>query len=192
MIRFGVVLAVVVVAIGLLVGGIFTSSLLLVYLAIGVSALAAVLLTIGVVVWRDEIFGDAGSARAARQADAAMALDELSSRRRPARWDAAAAGDAAVADTFSRGDVAARPAPAMPVPSHLAGTASPAATASPPDDARRRPEQVPARGPHAPHIPPAIPRRRPCQPRAARLPLAPRGPRPAPRGPRPATFPPPR
>ena len=66
MIRFGVVLAVVVAALGLLVGGILTSSLLLVYLAIGVSALAAVLLVIGVVIWRDEIFSDApaGSATA--------------------------------------------------------------------------------------------------------------------------------
>ena len=54
MIRFGVVLAVVVAAIGLLSGGIFTSSLLLVYLSIGVSALAAVLLVIVVVTGRDE------------------------------------------------------------------------------------------------------------------------------------------
>jgi hypothetical protein len=53
-IRFGVVLAVVVAAIGLLSGGIFTSSLLLVYLSIGVSALATVLLVIVVVIWRDE------------------------------------------------------------------------------------------------------------------------------------------
>ena len=66
MIRFGVVLAVVVAALGLLVGGILTSSLLLVYLAIGVSALAAVLLVIGVVIWRDEIFNDAAAGSAGR------------------------------------------------------------------------------------------------------------------------------
>ena len=77
MIRFGVVLAVVVAALGLLVGGILTSSLLLVYLAIGVSALAAVLLVIGVVIWRDEIFSDApaGSAdRADRQEAGQLAV----------------------------------------------------------------------------------------------------------------------
>ena len=50
MIRFGVVLSVVLVALGLLVGGVLTSSLLLVYLAIGVAAAAGVLLAIGVVI----------------------------------------------------------------------------------------------------------------------------------------------
>ena len=57
MIRFGVVLALVLAALGLLAGGVFTSSLLLVYLAIGVAAVAAVVLTIGAVIWRAEIFG---------------------------------------------------------------------------------------------------------------------------------------
>jgi len=64
-IRFGVVLAIVMAALGLLVGGVLTSSLLLVYLAIGVSALAAVLLVVGVVIWRDEIFNDAAAGPAA-------------------------------------------------------------------------------------------------------------------------------
>ena len=73
MIRFGVVLAVVVAALGLLVGGILTSSLLLVYLAIGVSALAAVLLVIGVVIWHDEIFNDAA---AGQQAEPAVADEQ--------------------------------------------------------------------------------------------------------------------
>ena len=71
MIRFGVVLAVVVAALGLLVGGILTSSLPLVYLAIGVSALAAVLLVIGVVIWRDEIFNAAPAGRATPAGSAA-------------------------------------------------------------------------------------------------------------------------
>ncbi len=62
MIRFGVVLTLVVAALGLLAGGMVTSSLLLVYLAIGVAALAALMLTIGAVMWRGEIFGPAESA----------------------------------------------------------------------------------------------------------------------------------
>ncbi|MGO9296992.1 MAG: hypothetical protein ACLP52_24455 [Streptosporangiaceae bacterium] len=56
-IRFGAVLSIVVVAIGLLVGGILTSSLLLVYLSIGVAALAGVLLVAGVLIWRENFFG---------------------------------------------------------------------------------------------------------------------------------------
>jgi len=57
-IRFGTVVAVVLVAMGLLVGGVLANSLLLVYLAIGVAVLAAVMLAIGVVIWRKEIFGE--------------------------------------------------------------------------------------------------------------------------------------
>jgi hypothetical protein len=60
-IRFGVVLSVVVAALGLLVAGIVTSSLLLTYLAIGVAAVAALMLLIGVVIWREEIFGRAAA-----------------------------------------------------------------------------------------------------------------------------------
>jgi hypothetical protein len=60
-IRFGAVLTVVVVAMGLLAGGVLTNSLLLVYLAIGVAALSAVMLAVGLVVWRGNIFGDASA-----------------------------------------------------------------------------------------------------------------------------------
>ncbi|MGN6681179.1 MAG: hypothetical protein ACTHKL_25725 [Streptosporangiaceae bacterium] len=57
MIRFGVVLSVVVIAIGLLVTGVVAGSLLLVVISIGV-ALLAFLLLIGVVIsFRHEIFG---------------------------------------------------------------------------------------------------------------------------------------
>jgi hypothetical protein len=50
--------ALVAVAIGVLIGGIATSKLLLVYIAIAVSAAALVALAIGVVLKRGELFGD--------------------------------------------------------------------------------------------------------------------------------------
>ncbi|MDQ2897991.1 MAG: hypothetical protein M3Y09_20560, partial [Actinomycetota bacterium] len=55
-IRFSVVLSVVVVAVGLLVAGAISGSLLLVYLAIAIAGVALLMLVVGVVVWRDEIF----------------------------------------------------------------------------------------------------------------------------------------
>ena len=68
MIRFAAVLTVVLVALGLLIGGVLTNSLLLVYLSIGVAALAAVMLIVGVVIWRGDVFGDAPAGRAAAPA----------------------------------------------------------------------------------------------------------------------------
>ena len=56
MIRFSA--ALVAVAIGVLLGGIATSKLLLVYIAIVVSAVALVALAIGVVLKREELFGE--------------------------------------------------------------------------------------------------------------------------------------
>ncbi len=56
MIRFSA--ALVAVAIGVLIGGIATSKLLLVYVAIVVSAVALVALAIGVVLKREELFGE--------------------------------------------------------------------------------------------------------------------------------------
>ena len=56
MIRFSA--ALVAVAIGVLIGGIATSKLLLVYIAIVVSAVALLALTIGVVLKRGELFGE--------------------------------------------------------------------------------------------------------------------------------------
>ena len=55
----------VVAAIALLAAGVFASSLELVYVSIGVSILAAVLLSAGVILRRREIFGAAGTARPA-------------------------------------------------------------------------------------------------------------------------------
>ena len=56
MIRFSA--ALVAVAIGVLIGGIATSKLLLVYIAIVVSAVALLALAVGVVVKREELFGE--------------------------------------------------------------------------------------------------------------------------------------
>jgi len=54
--------ALVVVAIGVLIGGVAASNLLLVYLAVGMSALALLILAVGVLLRRDELFsGDTGS-----------------------------------------------------------------------------------------------------------------------------------
>ena len=63
MFRFGAVLTVVLVAIGLLVGGVLANSLPLVVAAIAVAALAGVLLVIGVLFRRDQIFGSSGAGR---------------------------------------------------------------------------------------------------------------------------------
>ncbi|MGH3272942.1 MAG: hypothetical protein ACRDNZ_01270 [Streptosporangiaceae bacterium] len=69
-IRFSVVLSVVVVAVGLLIAGALSGDLLLVYLAIALAGLALLMLIVGVVAWRGEIFewaatGDAEPATAA-------------------------------------------------------------------------------------------------------------------------------
>ena len=57
MIRFGIVLSVVLIAIGLLAAGVVAGSLLLVAISIGVAVLAALMLAGFVIVWRHEIFG---------------------------------------------------------------------------------------------------------------------------------------
>uniref|UniRef100_UPI002608E215 hypothetical protein n=1 Tax=Trebonia sp. TaxID=2767075 RepID=UPI002608E215 len=66
MIRFSAGL--VVVAIGVLIGGVVTSKLLLVYIAIMLSAAGLAALAIGVVLKRDEFFGE--QSQAAARADA--------------------------------------------------------------------------------------------------------------------------
>ena len=55
--------AMIAVAIVVLVTGVIASSLVLVYASIGVSALAAVALGIGVLRHKDEIFGSASAGR---------------------------------------------------------------------------------------------------------------------------------
>lgn len=71
MIRFSA--ALVAVAIGVLIGGIATSKLVLVYIAIAVSAVALVALAIGVMLEREELFGER-QGRASAQAGAGPVL----------------------------------------------------------------------------------------------------------------------
>ncbi len=61
MIRFGVIVTVVVAAVGLLAVGAVAGDLTLVYVSIALAAVALLLLIVGVAVWRDEVF--ASSAR---------------------------------------------------------------------------------------------------------------------------------
>lgn len=125
MIRFSA--ALVVVAIGVLIGGVATSSLLLVYLAIGVSALALVVLAVGVALKRDELFVDAArpaSSSAQERPEQSAGLHEFGQQRAPesqavsgwpeaANWqgaqsgpaqDSVAAGAGAPWSAFGRGD----------------------------------------------------------------------------------------
>ncbi len=57
MIRFGAIVSVVAVAIGLLIAGAVSGELTLVYVSIGLAAVALLMLIVGVIVWRDEVFG---------------------------------------------------------------------------------------------------------------------------------------
>jgi pyruvate/2-oxoglutarate dehydrogenase complex dihydrolipoamide acyltransferase (E2) component len=133
-IRFGVVLSVVLVALGLLVGGVLTSSLLLVYLAIGVAAAAGVLLAIGVVIWREEIFGAAprtGRAEVAglRSADVAGS-HEPEPESEPIRQLTPPPGDGADQDQVSSSAAAERSAQAETAPAETAqAETAPAETA---------------------------------------------------------------
>ena len=70
MIRFGAIVSVVAIAIGLLIAGAVSGELTLVYVSIGLAALALLMLIAGVVIWRDEVFGTtaATQATATRQA----------------------------------------------------------------------------------------------------------------------------
>ena len=63
MFRFGIVLSVVLIAIGLLAAGVVAGSLLLVDVSIGVASLATLLLVTFVVIWRREIFGTLAATR---------------------------------------------------------------------------------------------------------------------------------
>jgi hypothetical protein len=73
-IRFSAIVSVVAIALGLLVAGAVSGTLMLVYLAIGVASLALLLLVVGVVIWRDEVFGrPAGDSRDGDEAPAPAA-----------------------------------------------------------------------------------------------------------------------
>ena len=74
--------ALVVVAIGVLIAGVATSSLLLVYVAIGMSAVALLVLAAGVALKRDELFRDDG--RPASAVDGVTAGQQAVARHQPA------------------------------------------------------------------------------------------------------------
>jgi hypothetical protein len=120
-IRFGAVLTVVVVAMGLLAGGVLTNSLLLVYLAIGVAALSAVMLAVGLVIWRGDIFGEASAEQAAAPVGVSAGTAPAPVGRVPVGQTAASVGlgpstllVAGGNSTLGRDDPAAPPAPALP------------------------------------------------------------------------------
>ena len=63
MIRFGAIVSVVAVAVGLLIAGAVSGQLTLVYVSIGLAALALLMLIVGVAIWRDEVFGASAAAQ---------------------------------------------------------------------------------------------------------------------------------
>lgn len=117
MIRFSA--ALVVAAIGVLIWGVATSSLLLVYVAIGVSALALVVLAVGVALNRSELFGDearsatpgtperAGQSAGLQGAGLQGAEQELPSQAAGPQASLAS-GAGGYGSVFSRDDVAGR------------------------------------------------------------------------------------
>jgi len=75
-IRFSAIVSVVAIALGLLVAGAVSGTLMLVYLAIGVASLALLLLVAGVMIWRDVVFGRPAGLDGGRAADVFAAADE--------------------------------------------------------------------------------------------------------------------
>jgi hypothetical protein len=127
----------VVIAIGVLIGGVAASSLVLVYLAIGISAAALLVLAAGVVVKKDELFTEEARPSAAFSGQQAAA---------------AASGLAPAADARSGALAGAR------IPGHAQGTAQPGASAQP--GAWPPAESAPAPAmPSSFHRPPAPPTR---------------------------------
>src|SRR5215469_14838329 len=103
---------------GLLAGGVVANSLLLVYLAIGAAALAAIMLTLGVLIWREEVFGPSSAAQAspaAKQAAGPSPVLAATGAAQPGRSAGRPADDitrigAAARDEF----VVEPPPPALP------------------------------------------------------------------------------
>src|SRR5580700_5292814 len=103
---------------GLLAGGVLTNSLLLVYLAIGVAALSAVMLAVGLVIWRGDIFGEASAEQAAAPVGVSAGTAPAPVGRVPVGQTAASVGlgpstllVAGGNSTLGRDDPAAPPAP---------------------------------------------------------------------------------
>lgn len=130
MIRFGVVLTVVLAAMGLLAGGVLANSLLLVYLAIGAAALAAIMLTVGVLIWREDVFGPSSAAQAspaAKQAAGPSPVLAATGVASPGRSAGGTADDVAtIGATAAQDDLVAEPPPrALPPRQDWAGRPEP-------------------------------------------------------------------
>jgi hypothetical protein len=129
-IRFGVVLTVVLAAMGLLAGGVLANSLLLVYLAIGAAALAAIMLTVGVLIWREEVFGPTSAAKASPTAKRAAGPSPVLAATGVAQQGRSAGGRAADVATIgaaaAQDDFIAEPLlPALPPTPDWAGRLEP-------------------------------------------------------------------
>jgi len=74
-IRFAAIVSVVAVAIGLLIAGAVSGDLSLVYVSIGLAALALLMLVAGVAIWRDQVFGGGTAARTKEARPDASAAD---------------------------------------------------------------------------------------------------------------------
>ena len=110
MIRFGVVLSVVLVAIGLLAAGVVSGSLLLVVVSIGVAALAFLLLVVVVVMSRHELFGlPAGQAAGLRAIEPTASVPAAASAIKARSAAGSGAAAPAAAARFARAGVAAQP-----------------------------------------------------------------------------------
>jgi hypothetical protein len=114
LIRFGAVLTVVLAAMGLLAAGVLTNSLLLVYLAIAVAALSGVMLAVGVLIWRGDIFGRVPAAQAEEPVSQAAPAEAPVGAARAAAADAHAGRSAAFADQAA-GPASRAPGRAVPV-----------------------------------------------------------------------------
>jgi len=127
-IRFGVVLTVVLAAMGLLAGGVLANRLLLVYLAIGAAALAAIMLTAGVLIWREEVFGPSSAAPAslaAKQAAGASPVLAATGVAQPGR-SAGGPADVTTIGAAAQDDfVMEPPPPALPPRPDWAGRLEP-------------------------------------------------------------------
>ena len=115
MIRFSAFL--VAVALGLLVAGVVTSKLMLVYVAIGVSGVALLALCVGTLIKRSELFGQSRSAgpELARPAPAAMHVPPAQPEPQVAPWEVPVS--AAPAWPVPVPPVPVPPVPAQPAPS---------------------------------------------------------------------------
>ncbi|HJY68668.1 MAG TPA: hypothetical protein VJ254_18250, partial [Streptosporangiaceae bacterium] len=175
MIRFSAFL--VVVAVGLLVAGVVTSKLVLVYVAIGVSGVALLALAVGALVKRNELFGRSTSAepQLARPEPAAVHVSPGQPAPQAVPWGAAvpaaSAWPAAAAQPApSRAGYlpAEQPLPPQPVKAQPADAAATAWMSGIPTQAERpaeRPAEHPAERPaDVPRRPAAFTPRPPAGP----------------------------